>query len=508
MRRWWPLVAVGLGAFMLLVDVTIVNVALPAMADELGTSFAGLQWVVDGYALALAALLLGTGTLADRLGHRRVYVGGLGLFGLASLGCALAPSTGMLITGRLLQGAGAAAMFATTLALLGTTYHGRDRAVAFGVWGAVNGGAAAAGPVVGGLLTEHLSWRWIFAVNVPVAALAVAITLWTVAGGTGAGRRRLDPLGIVTFTIAAAATTYGLIRGGEQGWTGPDSWAPLLVAAVALVGFVAVARRVAEPMLDLGLFRHRAFVGLLGAGALLSLSAWAMLPYASLWMQHRLGLGPVAAGLVILPMSLVSFVVPLVMGRFGHGVPARWSVAGGLLLVGVGDVLQARIQAGSGAGVLVPGMVCVGLGAGLALPPLSSALLGTVPRERAGMAGGALNAARQLGLALGVAVLGGIVSAVAPGGPAGPAAEVAEVAEVAAALTTSYLVAGGAGLVGAVLTVVLVGATAPSRADAPTRTGAAAAGGRTPRPGEAGAEEVAAGGAEARRPAGTPLGRS
>jgi len=495
MRKWWPLVAVGLGAFMLLVDVTIVNVALPAMADDLGTSFAGLQWVVDGYALALAALLLGTGTLADRLGHRRVYVGGLGLFGLASLGCALAPSTGTLITGRLLQGAGASAMFATTLALLGTTYHGRDRAVAFGVWGAVNGGAAAAGPVVGGLLTEHLSWRWIFAVNVPVAVLAVAITLWTVAGDTGAGRRRLDPLGIVTFTIAAAATTYGLIHGGERGWTGPVSWAPLLVAAVALVGFVAVERRVAEPMLDLGLFRHRAFVGLLGAGALLSLSAWAMLPYASLWMQHRLGLGPVAAGLVILPMSLVSFVVPLVMGRFGHGVPARWSVAGGLLLVGVGDVLQARIQADSGAGVLVPGMVCVGLGAGLALPPLSSALLGTVPRERAGMAGGALNAARQLGLALGVAVLGGIVSAVASGGPAGPAAE------VAAALTTSYLVAGGTGLVGAVLTIVLVGATAPSRAGA-------AAGGRTPRPGEAGAAGVATGGAEARRRAGTPLGRS
>ncbi len=489
MGRWWPLVAVNLGAFMLLIDVTIVNVALPALSAELGSSLTGLQWVVDGYALALAALLLGTGAVADRLGHRRVYLGGLGLFGLASLGCALAPSTTALVTGRVVQGVGAAAMFATTLALLGTTYHGRDRALAFGVWGAVNGAAGAAGPIVGGLLTEHAGWRWIFAVNVPVAGLAVAITLRTVAPGRRVGHRRLDPLGTVTFTVVAAAVTYGVIHGGEQGWTRPGSWAPLLLAALALAGFVVVERRAAEPMLDLGLFRQRTFVGLVGAGALLSLSAWAMFPYASIWLQGRLGLGPVAAGLVVLPMSLVSFVVPLVVGRFGHGVPARWLVAAGLLLVGVGDLLQARVRPGSGAGVLVPGMICVGLGAGLALPPLSSALVGAVPPERAGMAGGALNSARQLGLAVGVAVLGGVVSAA--GGPAGPAAG------VAAALNASYRVAAGAGLLGAVLAVVLV------RADPPT------AGGSARRPVGAGTEAAPPGtrAEAARRPAGTPLAR-
>ncbi|MEE6258380.1 MFS transporter [Plantactinospora sonchi] len=448
MRKWCPLVAVGLGAFMLLVDVTIVNVALPAMSADLGTSFGGLQWVVDMYALALAALLLGAGTVADRLGHRRVYVGGLGLFALASLGCALAPSTGLLITGRAVQGIGAAAMFATTLALLGTTYHGRDRALAFGVWGAVNGAAAAAGPIIGGLLTEHLGWPWIFAVNVPVAVLAIVITLLTVAPGHGRGHRRLDPLGMLTFTVAAGAATYGLIHSGEAGWSEPGSWAPLLLAALALLAFVAVERRTAEPMLDLGLFRNRTFVGLIVAGALLSLSAWAMFPYASIWMQDRLGLGPVGTGLVIMPMSLVSFVVPLLMGRFGHGVPARWSVSVGLLLIGVGDLLQARVHADSGAEVLIPGMVCVGLGAGLALPPLSSALLGAVPRERAGMAGGALNSARQLGLAIGVAVLGSVFAAA--DGPAGPAAD------VATALNTSYLLAGALGLVGAVLAFALV----------------------------------------------------
>ncbi|MEO3815240.1 MFS transporter [Plantactinospora sp. B24E8] len=448
MRKWCPLVAVGLGAFMLLVDVTIVNVALPAMSADLGTSFGGLQWVVDMYALTLAALLLGAGTVADRLGHRRVYVGGLGLFALASLGCALAPSTGLLITGRAVQGIGAAAMFATTLALLGTTYRGRDRALAFGVWGAVNGAAAAAGPILGGLLTEHLGWPWIFAVNVPVAVAAILLTLLTVGPGDRTGRRRLDPFGILTFTVAAGAATYGLIHSGEAGWAEPGSWLPLLVAALALAAFVVVERRTAEPMLDLALFRHRTFVGLVGAGAVLSLSAWAMFPYASIWMQDRLGLGPVATGLVLMPMSVVSFVVPLLMGRFGHAVPARWSVSVGLLLIGIGDLLQARVHADSGAGVLVPGLVCVGLGAGLALPPMSSALLGAVPRERAGMAGGALNSARQLGLALGVAVLGSVFAAA--DGPAGPAAD------VATALNTSYLLAGGLGLAGAVLAFGLV----------------------------------------------------
>ncbi|MEV4758272.1 MFS transporter [Micromonospora sp. NPDC049559] len=450
MRKWWPLAAVGLGAFMLLIDVTIVNVALPDMARELGTSFSGLQWVVDSYALTLAALLLGTGTVADRLGHRRVYAAGLALFGAASLGCALAPSTQLLIAGRVLQGVGAAAMFATTLALLGTTYQGRDRAVAFGVWGAVNGAAAAAGPIIGGLLTEHFGWEWIFAVNVPVAVVAILITLRTVAPDHGSRYRRLDVPGMATFTVAAGALTYGLIRGGEISWAEPQVWGPLAVAAVALVSFVAVERRSAEPMLDLGLFRHRTFVGLVVGGALLSLGAWAMFPYASLWMQNRLGLGPVATGLVIMPMSLVSFVVPLVMGRFGHAVAPRYSVTLGLLLIAVGSLLQARVRSGSTAGVLIPGLICIGLGAGLSLPPLSSAVLAAVPRERAGMAGGALNSARQLGLAIGVAVLGTVFSNLATGGVTGPGTS------VATALNTSYLVAGGAAVLGAGLVFALV----------------------------------------------------
>src|SRR3569833_2819562 len=177
MRKWWPLTAVCLGAFILLVDVTIVNVALPSMVDDLDASFGSLQWVIDGYTLALAALLLASGSLADRFGHRRLYLYGLGLFGLASLLCSLAPTAAALIAARVAQGAGGAAMFATAPALLLASYQGRDRGTAFGVWGAANGGAAAAGPLLGGLLTEHLSWPAIFWVNLPIAAVAIAMTL-------------------------------------------------------------------------------------------------------------------------------------------------------------------------------------------------------------------------------------------------------------------------------------------------------------------------------------------
>jgi MFS family permease len=348
------------------------------------------------------------------------------------------------------QGVGAAAMFAATLALLSTTYQGRDRAVAFGVWGSVNGAAAAAGPIIGGLLTQHLGWEWIFAVNVPVAVVAVVITWRTIAPDHTSRYRRLDLPGMVTFTVAAAGVTYGLIRSGDAPWADPDVWGPVALAAVALAAFVVVERRSVSPMLDLALFRHRTFVGLVVGGALLSLAAWSMFPYASLWMQNRLGLGPVATGLVIMPMSVVSFVVPLVMGRFGHAIAPRYSVTVGLLFIAAGSFLQGRVQPDSTAGVLIPGMLCIGLGAGLSLPPLSSAVMSAVPGERAGMAGGALNSARQLGLAVGVAVLGAVFSAAAPGGVTGTAAS------VATALNTSYTVAGVIAVVGAAVVFVLV----------------------------------------------------
>lgn len=258
MRKWLPLVAICLGAFILLVDVTIVNVALPRMADDLHASFASLQWVIDIYALALAALLMVTGSLADLFGHRRLYALGLTVFALASLACALAPNAAVLITARAVQGVGGAAMFATSAALVSATYHGRDRGVAFGVWGAVNGAAAAAGPIVGGLLTEGFGWQAIFLVNLPIAVVAVALTLRVLPAPAPAARSgaRLDLPGAAAFTLAAAALTYALIRGGEHGWGDALTVSAFVVAALAAVGFVVAEHRSSHPMLELALLRR------------------------------------------------------------------------------------------------------------------------------------------------------------------------------------------------------------------------------------------------------------
>ncbi|MFD0348137.1 MFS transporter [Kitasatospora aburaviensis] len=247
MRKWWPLVAVSLGVFMLLTDVSIVIVALPDIGTGLEMDFAGLQWVLDGYALALAALMLGLGALADRRGRRRVYTAGLVVFALASLACGLAPNGAVLIAARVVQAGGGAAMFATAMALLNLAYQGRDRAVAFGVWGAVSGAAAATGPVVGGVLTEYLGWRSIFLVNLPVSVAAVALALRTLPESRDPDARRIDLPGTVTFTAAAGALVLMLIRGGTDGWTSAPVLALAAVAVVALAAFVLVEARSPHP---------------------------------------------------------------------------------------------------------------------------------------------------------------------------------------------------------------------------------------------------------------------
>ncbi|GAA0323507.1 MFS transporter [Actinoallomurus spadix] len=406
MRKWWPLVAVCLGAFMLLVDVTIVTVALPGMARSLDASFSALQWVLDIYALALAALLLGAGSVADLFGARRVYVAGLVLFAAASLACGLAPNAATLIAARGVQGVGGAAMFTTTLALLSSTYQGRDRGVAFGVWGAVNGLAAAGGPILGGLLTQHVNWRSIFLVNLPVTVIAIALTLAVVGRPRPAGRARIDLPGMASFTASAGTLTYGLIRAGDDGFTAAAPLTMFALAAVTLAVFVLVETRTRHPLLDLGLFRNRSFVAVLVAGALLMASAFACLAFTSLWLQGALGLGPVRAGAALIPLALTSFVVSAAGARLLHGVPPRLSIGIGLLLVGAGSGLQAVLDAGSSATAIVPGLIVGGVGVGAAIPVLSAAVMSAVPPERGGMAGGALNTFRQLGYALGIAVLG------------------------------------------------------------------------------------------------------
>jgi MFS family permease len=250
MRKWLPLISICLGNLMLLIDVTIVNVALPDMARDIGTSFSDLQWVIDIYALALAALLLGLGSLSDLVGRKLVYIGGLALFAAGSLTAGLSGDTAVLIAARCVQGIGGAAMFATTIALINSTYRGPDRGVAFGVWGAVNGAAAATGPIIGGLLTQGLSWRWIFFVNLPVSVVAISLG-WRVLGRDRHRQgARLDAPGVLAFTLACGAVTLALTRASDNGWGSPTTLGLLGTGALAALAFLSIERRAARPVLS------------------------------------------------------------------------------------------------------------------------------------------------------------------------------------------------------------------------------------------------------------------
>lgn len=412
MRKWLPLFTVCLGTFMLLIDVTIVNVALPDMATDLKTSFGSLQWVVDAYALVLAALVLGTGSIADLIGHRRAYVAGLALFAVSSLACGVAPGSGVLVAARAVQGLGAAAMFATTFALLNSNYTGRDRGTAYGLWGAVAGASAAIGPIIGGLLTEGASWRWIFFVNLPVSVLAIALCLAVLDDVHAPMKARVDVAGILAFSAAAGALTYGLIEANENGWAEAGSWGWIVAAPLLLAVFVAVELRTTAPMLELSLLRNRQFVGILLAGMVVTLAAFASFTYTSIWMQSVLGLSPIEAGLTGLPLSLAAFLVSAMIGRFLHGSKPGPIIGGGLLLIGVGGLVGGLLVHGDASWpALIPGFVLIGIGVGLATPTLSSAAMNAVPLQRGGMAAGAVNTARQLGFALGIAALGSVFAA-------------------------------------------------------------------------------------------------
>ncbi|GGU81592.1 MFS transporter [Streptomyces albospinus] len=405
--KWWPLVAITLGNFMLLVDVTIVNTALPRISDGLGASFTSLQWVMDSYALALAALLMVAGSAADLFGRRRLYVAGLVLFALASLACGLAPGADVLIASRAVQGIGAAAMFATNTPLLMAAYQGRDRGVAFGVWGGTSGAAAAVGPVLGGLLTEYVDWRAIFLVNLPLTAVAGWLTLRRVRESYGDRGGRIDWPGAASFTLCAGLLTYGLMRGGERGWAEAGTLASLAGAVLALAVFVVAERRIRQPLLDLRLLRRPSFAVLMAAALLMQAAAFPYLTFVGLWTQDVLGLSPVQAGLAVTPMALMSLLVGALGGRFLQRLAPQLPLGIGLLLIGSGALLHvALLRGGAGWAALAPGLAVSGLGIGAAMPVLVSAALGAAPPARAGMASGAVNTFRQLGFAFGIAVLG------------------------------------------------------------------------------------------------------
>lgn len=406
--KWWTLAAVCTGVFMLLLDITIVNVALPDIQRELDASLSDLQWVIDAYALSLAALLLTAGSLADLYGRKRVFTLGTALFTVGSVACGAATDITVLTLARAFQGIGGAAMFATALALLASAFRGKDRGVAFGAFGAVTGVAVAVGPVLGGVLTSGLSWRWIFFVNVPLCLLAIAVTVVKVRESHDPRAGRPDWVGFVVFSVALGALVYGLIEAGQRSWGDTRVVACLLAAAVLLVVFVVSQRVQQHPMFDLGLLRKPTFVGGLVAAFGVSASIFSLLTYLVLYVQNVLDYSAVGTGVRFLFLSGASFVAAVVAGRLTERVPVKWLIGPGFLVLGVGLLLLRGLTPSSEWTALIPGLLVSGVAIGMINPPLASTAVGVVPVERSGMASGVNSTFRQVGIATGIATLGSL----------------------------------------------------------------------------------------------------
>ena len=407
-RKWWTLLLVSIATFMLLLDVTVVNVALPDIQRELNASLSSLQWVVDAYSLMLAAFLLTAGSLGDRLGRRRVFTIGFGTFTFASFLCGISGDPTLLNLARGLQGIGGAGMFATSLALIGQEFHGKDRATAFGVWGATVGGAVAVGPLIGGVITQNFGWEWIFFVNVPIGIAAMALTERKIVNVSAQDAEPVDMPGLATFSVALFLLIFGLIRGNPEGWGSTAIVACLVAAAVLLVAFVAIERRSDHPMLDLTLFRKPAFNGVSAVAFALSAGMFAMFLYLTIYLQGVLDFSPLEAGLRFLPLTILGFVVAPVSGSLSHRVPIRILLGSGLTLVGIGLLLMHGLSPDSAWTTLLAGFVVAGIGIGTTNPGIGQAAIAVVPVEKSGMGSGINTTFRQVGIATGVAALGAV----------------------------------------------------------------------------------------------------
>jgi EmrB/QacA subfamily drug resistance transporter len=419
-RKWWTLTAVCLGVFMLLLDLTIVVVALPEIQVALDAELSDLQWVIDAYALSLAAFLLTAGVIGDRAGRRVVFAAGIVVFTLASLLCGIAGDPAFLAIARALQGVGGAIMFATSLALLSTAYQVRDRGTAFGVFGATTGIAVALGPVLGGAITSGLSWRWIFFVNLPVGIIALAVTLRQVTESRDPRPRRLDWAGFATFSAGLALLVYGLIRANEAGWGSGEVLGSFAASLILLLAFAIAETLQREPMFDFALLRVPTFVGGLFAAFGISASLLSMFTFIVLYLQNVLGYSAIEAGVRFLPLTGAMFVCAAIAGRLSARVATRLLIAPGFVLVGLGLLLMHGIGVADGWTALLPGMILSGIGGGLVNVPLASTAVAVVDPARAGMASGVNGTFRQVGIATGIAALGAIFAHSATG--AGPAA--------------------------------------------------------------------------------------
>jgi EmrB/QacA subfamily drug resistance transporter len=457
----WTLVVVCAATAMLMLDIAVVNTALSRIAEDLDTGLSGLQWVVDAYTLALASVVLTAGSLADRLGRRRLFTVGLSIFTVASLACAAAQDIVFLNAARAVQGVGAAVMFAVSLALLAHAYPGaKERAGALAAYGATIGASFAVGPLVGGVLTSGLDWQWIFLVNIPIGIACLAITRRYVVESRDPNARGIDWAGQGTLSTGLFLLVLALLRGNEQGWTSTPIVAELIGAAVALAAFVAIERRVAQPMLPLRFFRDRSFTGAQIAAFAISASFFAVFLYTTIYMQQILGLSAIEAGLAYLPGTLIMLVVSGATASLGAKIPARVMVGGGLAMVAAGMGLFMLAQADSSWTIILPGLLIASVGTGLFNPALTNVALGSVPPEQSGVAAGVNDTYRQAGIAVGVAALGALIPAEHAFGGADPQAYVN-------GLHDALLAGGILAAVGAIAAYCLISKSYGAVAEAP-----------------------------------------
>ena len=420
----WTLAVVCAATAILMLDIAVVNTALSAISADLDTGLHGLQWVVDAYTLALATVVLTAGSLADRYGRRRVFAIGLVVFTTMSAVCAAAASIEMLDVARAVQGLGAAAMFATSLALLADAFpDARARAGALAAYGATIGASFAIGPAVGGALTSGLGWRWVFLVNLPIGLLCLYITVAKVRESRESHARPVDKLGLLTLTGGLFLLVLGLLRGNELGWGSTAIVAELAGAAVLLTAFVVVQARgkmradresrrgkpVPEPMLPLSLFRSGAFTGAQVTAFAISASFFAVFLYATIYLQHVLGLSAIEAGLVYLPSTMTILFVSAATAQLAEKVHPGALISVGLLLVAAGMALLSTVGVDSSWTAVLPGTILAGIGTGLFNPSVTAVALGSVPAQQSGLAAGVNDTFRQAGIAVGVAALGALI---------------------------------------------------------------------------------------------------
>jgi len=469
-KKWWTLAAVSFGLFMIMLDNTVVNVALPSIEKDLKISISELEWIVTAYALVFAALLITGGKLADMFGRRKIFVIGLAIFSLSSLACGLAPNAGFLIGARAAQGIGAALMNPATLSIITATFPPRQRGQAIGIWAGVSALALAIGPLVGGLIVDNIGWNWIFFVNVPIGVLGIVVSQLVIAESRDTSHEQsIDLPGLLTSGLALFSLSYALIEGNRHGWASAEILGLFAASAVLLAAFIVLETRQRLPMLDLSLFRINSFVGANVVALLVSLGMFGVFFFVSLYVQNILGYSPTKAGAIFLPMTVLIILIAPIAGKTSDRIGGRWLMGGGMTILGISLLLYQRLGVHTGFWTLLPALILGGIGMALTMSPMTSVAMASVPVDKAGVGSGVLNSFRQIGGALGIAVMGAILASYLHAPVRSPLAAQQYVDGLHAALLVSAAIAFAA----AVVAIVLV-RVSPSAEKAPVEAAIAA----------------------------------